>query len=109
MRLSIICLCCSAAGAYAAGPTIDNEHVRVLAAVDQPRHKSALHRHEFNRVMIYLDAGDLDVSYDDGRVDHQRWKVNDVAWSPAAGRHISDNVGAKDLRSVEGELKRAGA
>ena len=107
MRLSIIYLCCSAAAAYAAGPTIDNEHVRVLTAVDQPHHKSALHRHEFNRVMIYIDAGELDVNYEDGRVDHQHWKVNDVAWSAAGGRHVSENVGAKDLRIVEVELKKA--
>ena len=107
MRVSIIYLCCSAAAAYAAGPAIDNEHVRVLTAVDQPHHKSALHRHEFNRVMIYLDAGEIDISYEDGRVDHQHWKVNDIAWSPAGGRHVSENVGAKDLRIVEVELKKA--
>jgi len=107
MRLPIIYLCFSAAAAYAAGPLIDNEHVRVLVAVDQPHHKGALHRHEVNRVMIYLTAGDLDVTYQDGRIDHQHWKVHDVAWSPAGGLHTSENVGAQDLRIVEVELKQA--
>jgi hypothetical protein len=72
---------------------------------DSPDNTRAVH--EFNRVMIYLDAGDLDVNYEDGRVDHQHRKVNDVAWSPAGGRHISENVVAKDLRIVEVELKKA--
>ncbi len=106
MRLPIIYFCFSAVAAFAAAPAIDNEHVRVLTAVDQPHHKSALHRHEFNRVMIYLTAGDLDVTYEDGRVDHQHWKANDVAWSPAGARHTSENVGAQDLRIVEVELKQ---
>lgn len=89
---------------------IDNDSVRVLNVVDQPRNPSALHRHELNRVMIYLTSGDLDVSYQDGHVvthvDHQHWKAGQVAWSPAGGFHISENVGAKPLHIIEVELKK---
>lgn len=85
---------------------IDNDAVRVLNVVDQPRHPSALHRHELNRVMIYLTSGDLTVRYQEGHVDEQHWKAGQVAWSPAGGLHISENVGAKPLHIIEIELKK---
>ncbi len=85
---------------------IDNDSVRVLNVVDQPHNPSALHRHELNRVMVYLSAGDLDVRYQDGKVDHQHWKEGQVAWSAAGGLHISENVGAKPLHIIEVELKK---
>ena len=86
---------------------IDNDAVRVLNVVDQPHHPSALHRHEQNRVMIYLTSGDLTVRYQDGHVDNQHWKAGDVAWSAAGGFHTSENVGTKPLRIIEIELKNS--
>jgi mannose-6-phosphate isomerase-like protein (cupin superfamily) len=85
---------------------IDNDAVRVLSVVDQPHNPSALHRHEANRVMIYLTAGDLTVRYQDGHVDAQHWKAGQVAWSPAGGLHVSENVGTKPLHIIEVELKK---
>lgn len=85
---------------------IDNDAVRVLNVVDQPHTPSALHRHEVNRVMIYLSAGDLTVRYQDGKVEEQHWKPGQVAWSPAGGMHISENVGSTPLRIIEVELKK---
>lgn len=90
------------------GVKMDNDRVRILTAVDRPHNKGALHKHDFNRVMIYLTPGDLDVLYQDGRADHQHWKANDIAWSPAGAFHTSENVGASDLRIVEIELKKPG-
>src|SRR5580698_9702447 len=86
---------------------IDNDLVRVLNVVDQPHTPSALHRHELNRVMVYLNAGDLTVRYQDGHVDEQHWTAGQVAWSPAGGMHVSENVGTKPLKIVEVELKNA--
>jgi quercetin dioxygenase-like cupin family protein len=88
------------------GVKIDNDAVRVLDVVDQPHHPSALHRHEVNRVMIYLTAGDLTVRYQDGHTDNQHWKAGQVAWSPAGGLHISENAGAAPLHIIEVELKK---
>ena len=85
---------------------IDNDAVRVLNVVDQPHNPSALHRHEVNRVMIYLSDGDLTVRYQDGHIDEQHWKAGQVAWSAAGGLHTSENVGAKPLRIIEVELKK---
>jgi quercetin dioxygenase-like cupin family protein len=85
---------------------IDNDVVRVLDVVDEPHHPSALHRHEMSRVMIYLTAGDQTIRHQDGPVDKQHWNAGQVAWSPAGGLHISENVGEKPLRIIEVELKK---
>jgi hypothetical protein len=86
---------------------IENDAVRVLNVVDQPHTPSALHRHELNRVMIYLSDGDLTVRFQDGKVDQQHWKAGQVAWSAAGGMHISENVGSTPLHIIEVELKKA--
>jgi len=85
---------------------IDNDVVRILRVVDAPHQKSALHRHELNRVMVYLDAGDMEIIYEDGHKEKQHWKAGQVAWSQAGGRHTSENVGSSPLRIVEIELKK---
>ena len=85
---------------------IDNDVVRILKVVDTPHQKSALHRHEFNRVMIYLDAGVMEIIDEDGHKEKQHWKAGQAAWSPAGGRHTSENVGSSPLRIVEIELKK---
>ncbi len=84
----------------------DNDAVRVLKVADVPHKKGTMHRHELNRVMIYLTAGDLDVTAENGNVDHQHWKAEQVAFSPAGGLHTSENVGGNPLVIVEVELKR---
>src|SRR5260370_38122133 len=86
---------------------IDKYVVRILGVVDTPHQKSALHRHEYNRVMVYLDAGDMQIIYEDGHQEKQHWKAGQVAWSEAGGRHTSENVGSSPLRIVEIELKKS--
>jgi mannose-6-phosphate isomerase-like protein (cupin superfamily) len=88
---------------------IDNDAVRVLHAVDEPHRPSAVHRHELNRVMVYLTDGDLTARYQDRRTDAQHWKAGQVAWSPAGGLHTSENVGSKPLHIIEVELKKVAA
>ena len=84
----------------------DNDAVRVLKVTDVPHKKSALHKHDLNRVMVYLTPGNLDVTAENGKVEHQHWKAEQVAWSPVGGMHTSENVGDKPLVIVEVELKR---
>ena len=85
---------------------VDNPRVRILTANDQPHQRTALHKHDFNRVMIYLDSADQDISHPDAPTEHLHWKAGDVAWSPAGGMHISENVGDTALRIVEIEIKQ---
>src|SRR5664279_3558974 len=85
---------------------VDNPRVRILTALDRPHQPTALHQHDFNRVMIYLDSGDQDVSHPGAATEHLHWKAGDVAWSPAGGMHISEVVSAAPLRIVEIEIKQ---
>src|ERR1051325_2231390 len=96
------------AALFAQSKTIeDNATVRIISAVDRPHQATALHKHDFNRVMIYLDDGDQDITID-GKVEHHHWKAGEVAWSPTGPMHVSENVGPKDLRIVEIEVRKPG-
>ena len=86
--------------------SIDNERVRILTAIDRPHQPTALHKHEFNRVMIYLDDGSQDISIPGAPVEHHQWKAGDVVWSPGGPQHVSENVGTADLHIVEIEIKK---
>jgi uncharacterized RmlC-like cupin family protein len=79
-----------------------------LDALDRPHQKTALHKHDFNRVMIYITAGDLDVTGEDGKTEHQHWKAGDVAWSVGGPLHVSENAGTADLRIIEIEIRKPG-
>ena len=63
---------------------VDNPRVRILNAMDPPHRNTALHKHDVNRVMIYLDNADQDISHPDAPTEHFHWKAGDVAWSPPA-------------------------
>jgi uncharacterized RmlC-like cupin family protein len=99
-------LCAATAGAQS-NVKVDNDFVRIISATDAPHVKGSLHRHQFNRVMVYLDAGDIDINWEGGHTDHQHWKAGQVAWSPAGGMHTSETVGSAPIRIVEIELKQA--
>ena len=99
----------SAASLCAQRPApIDNDQVRVLVVTDEPHRKGAMHEHKMNRVMIYLDPGENKLEYENGKTDHQKFKAGEVRWSPAGGRHTSENPGAAPFRVVEVELKQPG-
>src|ERR1035437_5668321 len=85
---------------------VDNPRVRILTALDRPHQPTALHKHDFNRVMIYLDGGDQDISHPGADTEHLHWKAGDVAWSPGGGMHISEVVSDAALRIVEIEIKQ---
>jgi uncharacterized RmlC-like cupin family protein len=85
---------------------VDNPLVRIISAMDRPHQRTALHKHDVNRVMIYLDTADQDISHPDGPTEHLHWKAGDVAWSPAGGMHISENMSSGNLRIIEIEVKQ---
>jgi hypothetical protein len=49
-------------------PMLENEAVQVHMAVDQPHSKSALHKHDRDRVMIYLNDGHMRIANQGGKV-----------------------------------------
>lgn len=102
----VLSVLCAATAAAQSKVNVDNDFVRIISATEAPHAKGSLHRHQFNRVMVYLDAGDIDINWEGGNTDHEHWKAGQVAWSPAGGMHTSENVGSASIRLVEIELKQ---
>jgi quercetin dioxygenase-like cupin family protein len=84
---------------------IDNDQARILVVRSEPDVKSSLHKHDMNRVMIYLDAGKMTLTDPNGKVETLNFKAGEVLWSPAGGLHTSLNVSGHAVRIVEVELK----
>jgi len=105
MPLLLLALLPPALGAQST-VTVDNPSVRILNAIDHPHQPSPLHKHDLNRVMVYLDNADQDISHPGVETEHLHWKAGDVAWSPANGMHTSEIVSDAALRIVEIEIKQ---
>ena len=84
---------------------IDNDQARILVVRSAPDVKSSLHKHDMNRVMIYLDAGKMTLTDPNGKVETLNFKAGEVLWSPEGGLHTSLNVSGHAVRIVEVELK----
>ena len=97
-----------AASAFAQQSTvnIDNDQVKVLTVVQPSGAKSSLHEHALNRVMIYETAGGQTLRFIGGRVEDQKWNAGGVAWSPAGGKHTSENPNKAANTIIEIELKK---
>jgi len=87
---------------------IDNDQTRVVTAHDEPHVKHALHEHKFNRVMVYLNAGEQDIVTKDGRKTTLKFRPGDVKWSPATGLHTSEVTSSSPVNIVEIEVKKPG-
>ena len=106
--LSLISLPAVAIGLLAqvpVGEAIDTPRVHAQVMTEQPRTPSARHEHPNNRVLIFLDDGEMTYTSPSGKVDRLRFKRGDVRWTPATGPHISENRGGQAFRMVEIELK----
>jgi quercetin dioxygenase-like cupin family protein len=84
---------------------IDNDQARILVVSSPPDVKTPLHKHDMNRVMIYLDAGKMTLTDPKGKVETLNFKAGQALWSPAGGLHTSLNVSGHPVRIVEVELK----
>jgi beta-alanine degradation protein BauB len=95
----------AAASAFAQrDAVVDNEFVRVLDVTQSGNGKGRPHEHSMNRVMIYLTEGKQRLEYADGTIKVLEFEAGTAVWSPAAGTHTSQNLGAP-LRVIEVELK----
>src|SRR5688572_7509827 len=86
---------------------LDNDKVRVLKVTSPSHQKGAMHQHRMNRVMVYLDDGQMTLTNPEGKAEHFRWKAGHAKWDPAGGLHTSENTGDKPFTVVEIELKNA--
>ncbi len=86
---------------------LENDKVRVLEAVDQPHSPSAPHKHDYNRVMIYLQPGTERITPEGGAPVMLQWRAGEVKWSPASGTHVSEVTSGAPVTMIEVELKNA--
>lgn len=87
---------------------IENDKVKVVKVNQDPHLKTRLHKHDMNRVMIYLQPGKQQIDYKDAKAVTLNWKAGEALWSPAAGMHIAEIVSDKPVTIVELELKNKG-
>ncbi len=88
---------------------IDNDQVKVLVVHQDPHKKTRLHKHDVNRVMIYLNEGGQTIAYQDGKVTKLKWKAGEALWSPASGMHIAEITSNGAVSIAEVELKKPAA
>ena len=92
-------------GETPANVKIDSPQARVLVVTEQPHQPSSLHEHPTNRVMIYLESGQMIRTTPGGNVQKLEFKAGDVRWSLAEGPHTSEFLADHPIRIVEIELK----
>ncbi len=88
---------------------IENDQVKVLVVNQDPHKKTRLHKHDVNRVMIYMQNGRQTIAYQDGKTTTLNWKAGQALWSPASGMHIAEIVSDGKVSIAEVELKKPGA
>ena len=84
---------------------VDNNQVHVIAVTAQPHRPSPLVEHSLNRVMIYLDPGQVTWTYDNGKIEKIDFKAGQVRWSPAGEPYKNENTTDHPVRIVEISLK----
>jgi quercetin dioxygenase-like cupin family protein len=97
----------AAIGLFAQTPSvvkIDSEQATVTVVAVQPHQKSALEEHALNRVMIYLDGGEI-IETATGQTRKLQVKAGEVHWIPAQGLHTFECNSDHPIRIVEIELK----
>jgi quercetin dioxygenase-like cupin family protein len=87
---------------------LENDQVKVMRALEQTNGVGKFHKHDSNRVMVYLQSGKQRFTYQDGRKPETfDWKAGQVVWSPAAGMHAGE-VLDHPFNIIEVELKNKG-
>jgi quercetin dioxygenase-like cupin family protein len=87
---------------------LENDQVKVLRALEQTNGVGKFHKHDSNRVMVYLQSGKQRFQYQDGRKPETfDWKAGQVVWSPADGMHAGE-VLDHPFNIIEVELKNKG-
>jgi quercetin dioxygenase-like cupin family protein len=88
-------------------PDLENDQVRVLVVTEQPHVKTSLHKHDVNRVMIYLNAGKQEFVIE-GKNSEVVYKAGEAKWSPAGGMHTAELMSGEPMKIVEVEIKKPG-
>ncbi len=86
---------------------LDNEYVRILSATQAAKEKTPMHRHDFNRVVVYLDDGQLQATTPEGKTTVSEVHAGQASWAVAGAMHATENLTPHTVRLIEIELKQA--
>jgi hypothetical protein len=87
----------------------DNNEAKVLRALEVYNVPAKFHKHDMNRVMVYLQSAQQRFAYQDGRQPETfDFKAGEVKWSLADGMHAG-TVLDHDFNIIEIELKTSGS
>ena len=86
---------------------IDSPQARVRVVTEQPQRPIARHDRSLNRVLVYIDSGQMMDTPAGGKPRKIDFKAGDVRWSPAQDTHTSEFISNHPIRIVEIELKDA--
>jgi len=110
--LAVVCVCgatlLSAQDAVKADPkhysvVSENDQVRILKVHYGPREKSVMHSHP-NTVAVFLTDAKGTFTFPDGKKQDFAVKAGDSQYS-AAGTHLPENTGDKEMEVIVIELK----
>ncbi len=111
MKVAALFFLAAALASIPTGPSavlFDNSEVKVLRALENNHEPGKFHRHDVNRVMVYLQSARQRFEYQDGRQPEVfDWKAGQVKWSLADGMHAGQ-VLDHDFSIIEIELKTSG-
>lgn len=82
----------------------ENSQVRVLRVKLGAGASAPLHRHQFNRVVVYLTGQELDVTSEDGKTVRTVRHPGDVAWAGPT-THKERNVASEPFEVIVVEVK----
>ena len=95
----------SLCGQNASDVKIDSPEARVLVVTGQPHQPIERHDGSLNRVLVYIDSGQMIDTPVRGKPRKIDVKAGDIRWSPAEGTHTSECISDHPIRIVEVELK----
>jgi len=87
---------------------LENDQVRVVRALEKPHVKGRPHKHDVNRVMVYLQSGTQEFGDEKGGKTTLKYKAKDAIWSLATAIHIPELITDEPVNIVEVELKKPG-
>jgi quercetin dioxygenase-like cupin family protein len=86
---------------------VDTPQARAVVATLQPHKSNPAREHPMNRVLVFLDPGQLTLTNPAGKTEKIAFKAGDVRWSPAGAGNVSENTTDQPIQIAEIELKNA--
>src|ERR1044071_2640987 len=87
---------------------VDNDWARVVIATANPGPKGRMHKHDMNRVMVYVDKGTQVLDFENGSSKTISARAGEVQFDPKGGMHTSMVPSGPAFRIVEIEIKKEG-